>query len=73
MLPFKRSNMPTSSPFISVGQKMPEMQPTNGQNMCECLPKYLKIISGQYLSKLTARQVRVCDAVIMTGSGYFEK
>ena len=36
-------------------------------------PKYLEIIYGQYMSKLTARRVGVCDAVIHARGGNYEE
>ena len=49
--------------------------PGNTANQCSVHlgmpPKCLEIISGQYISKLTARIVRVCDAAISARGGCF--
>ena len=39
----------------------------------EMPPKCLKSVYGQYMSKLTARMVRVCDVVIWAWGVYFKE
>ena len=49
------------------------MQPASAQNNWECLQSVRISISGQCMSKPTARRVIVCDAVIWAWGGYFEE
>ena len=52
-----------------VRQKLTGITATGAQNMWECLQSDWKSISGEHISKLTARMVRVCDAACISGKG----
>lgn len=54
-------------------RKAREMQPTSAKHLWECLQNAWEAIPQSCLSKLTARMVHVCRAVIKAKGGYFQE